>query len=130
MNSFHSNKGAEMHVVKKSKMVRITEFDRSKFKDIEYIKFKVTDSEGRKVAYAKIVPSRSELFDIEVNKELQRHGIGTELFKKCMTDLKFHGCTEMTWAATRSSIPFYLRQGADYGYEYPSLGLIRMSIDL
>ena len=68
-----------------------------------------------------------ELCDLEVYEVFQRQGIGTRLFQKAMQDLKLHGCNEMNWVATESSIPFYLQQGAHLSTcTYPNLGLVRM----
>lgn len=85
---------------------------------------------NRQVGFSKYNFKTCELIELEVNEIFQRQGIGSELFQKTMQDLKSHGCQEMHWMATGSSLPFYFRQGARDVFEHPTMGLTYMTMPL
>ena len=67
-------------------------------------------ADGKTIGGITYSPSKCWINHLEVDSEQRKKGAGSKLFKSAVDQMK--DCEQIRWWATKSSVPFYRRQGA------------------
>ncbi|MGB8467399.1 MAG: GNAT family N-acetyltransferase [Candidatus Babeliales bacterium] len=86
----------------------------------------VYTEDGQKIGQIVYSKVEGEIADITIVDGMRKKGIGTELFRRAVEDMKEH--SEVSWYATSNAVGFYTKLGAQIDKHSP-FGGAHMSID-